>query len=61
MIKFGEISSEVQKLNPENTEAFKEIKPQDLLNTLHIMLWMKNMVQKYLLTRQSKVVLTLMQ
>lgn len=29
MIKFGEISSEVQKLNPENIEAFKEIKPQE--------------------------------
>lgn len=29
MIKFGEMSSEVQKINPENTEAFKEIKPQE--------------------------------
>lgn len=29
MIKFGEMSSEVQKVNPENTEAFKEIKPQE--------------------------------
>lgn len=29
MIKFEEISSEVQKVNPENTEAFKEIKPQE--------------------------------
>ena len=29
MIKFGEMSSEVQKVNPENTEAFREIKPQE--------------------------------
>ena len=29
MIKFGEMSSEVQKANSENTDAFKEIKPQE--------------------------------
>lgn len=29
MIKFGEMSSEVQKVNPESTEAFKGIKPQE--------------------------------
>ena len=29
MIKFGEISSEVQKVNSENTDAYKEIKPQE--------------------------------
>lgn len=29
MIKFGEITSEVQKVNTENTDAYKEIKPQE--------------------------------
>ncbi len=29
MIKFGEMSSEVQKVNTENTDAYKEINPQE--------------------------------
>ena len=32
MIKSEEMSSEVQKVNPENTDAYKAIKPQELLS-----------------------------